>query len=158
VWALDTDTAGRGRSVTLIARRRGGGGHVARGRLHPRRAGPVPARGVDGRGGGQIAAGAHRIGGREGRGGGGEGGGEGRALRRRRRGAPVVAGVGQHRAWARAVAVAVRMGKVARGLGREDDGVWRTMVARCVRLLVEVETWRGPASRRGASRWARNGS
>lgn len=41
----------------------------------------------------------------------------------------MVAGIGKHRAWA-VVAVAVRMGKVARGLGREesDDGVWRAMV------------------------------
>uniref|UniRef100_A0A0A8ZT14 Uncharacterized protein n=1 Tax=Arundo donax TaxID=35708 RepID=A0A0A8ZT14_ARUDO len=67
------------RSLTFVARRRGrgsgDGGHVAHGGPHPRRAAPLPASGVDGRGGGEIAAGARGswIGG-EGRGGGGEGG------------------------------------------------------------------------------------
>lgn len=171
---LDTDTGaeGVGCSLTLVTRRRGdgGGSHVARGRLHPGRGGPVPARGVDGRGGGQIAAGAHRIGGGEGRGGGGEGGGERRARRRwRRRGAPVVPGVGQHRVVGgeAVAAVAMRDGESGtRGLsGEEDDGGVRVAYdggelrsgARRVRFRVEEETgvgeWlRGPEL--GRSWWS----
>uniref|UniRef100_A0A0A9F2W8 Uncharacterized protein n=1 Tax=Arundo donax TaxID=35708 RepID=A0A0A9F2W8_ARUDO len=67
------------RSLTFVTRRRGSGSgdgsHVAHGELHPRRGAPLPTRGVDGRGGGEIAAGAgdRWIGG-EGGGGGGEGG------------------------------------------------------------------------------------
>jgi hypothetical protein len=108
--------------VTFITRRRGGGGHVARGRLHPRQGAPVPARRVDGRGGGQITAGAwaraHRISGGEGRGGWGEGGGERRSWRwLRRRRALVVTGVRQHRGSQQgAGGGGVRVGKVRSGL------------------------------------------